>query len=141
MRKFKCSVLLLAGFLGIVGCGGEPRHPVSGLVTLNGEPVTQGRIFFGPTDEKNRHQPTATIGSDGRYQVSTGGKLGAPAGKYLATIVVEEKGTSTVIPEQYGDPNKTPLKVEITKDAQAGAYDLKLTGEGSKLAQTADKPK
>jgi hypothetical protein len=116
--------------LGLAGCGGgdAPQLPVSGSVTLeDGSPLTQGKLIFGPTDQNNRAQPIGTVGSDGRYQVTTRGKPGAPAGKYVVYVQIEEKDTKVSFPSKYGDPNYTTLKVEVKKDAPAGSYDLKLT--------------
>jgi len=116
--------------LGLAGCGGgdPPYLPVSGSVTLeDGAPLTQGKLIFGPTDPNNKYQPIGTVGSDGRYQVTTRGKPGAPAGKYVVYIQIEEKDSKLSFPSKYGDANDTTLKVEVKKDSPAGAYDLKLT--------------
>jgi hypothetical protein len=53
------------------GCGSKypPTAPVSGKITLNGEPVTQGRISFHPT---NGERPAlANIQPDGSYSLTT----------------------------------------------------------------------
>jgi hypothetical protein len=58
-------------FLVNAGCGSKypPTAPVSGKITLNGEPVTQGRISFHPTS--GERPALANIQSDGSYSLTT----------------------------------------------------------------------
>lgn len=133
--------------LGIAsGCGKNlpPMSPVSGKVTVNGQPLTAGQVTLipdtgVPTQENTKDRtPTAglstgPIGSDGTYKIFTVGKEGAPAGKYRVTV------TPTMMPsadpktapaigfnQKFSDTRNTPLKIEVPSPA-AGAYDFKLT--------------
>ncbi|QDS98242.1 hypothetical protein [Adhaeretor mobilis] len=85
-----CAACLL---VGAAGCGSGTRGlaPVSGVVTLDGEPVTTGRIEFHPSSGR---PASGEIKSDGRYQLTTfQSHDGAKPGKYRVTI------TSQRIPE------------------------------------------
>jgi hypothetical protein len=117
------------GVLVSAGCGKETLVPVSGKVTLDGNPLTKGMIYFASQDEKNRPEPRGTIGADGTYDLATNGQPGAPPGKYVAVITVEEKTEKAVVPVRYTIPNKNPLTVEVSAGASPGAYDLKLTSK------------
>lgn len=76
MLPLGCAVLLLAG------C--EQPGIVTGLVTLDGKPLTTGVITFNP----KTGGPTAygAIGTDGRYELRTGAAAGLPAGEYVVTV-------------------------------------------------------
>jgi hypothetical protein len=114
--------------------------PVSGKVTLDGNPITSGQVTFTPTDDGGSKELSAgTIGSDGSYTIKTGGKEGAPPGKYKASITPAMAANSKSdgkpdipYPIIYTTPNKTPLTIEVVASPAAGAYDLKLVSEGKK---------
>ena len=143
IRRLALGVVVCLGLAS--GCGKNlpPMSPVSGKVTVNGQPLTAGQVALIPdvgipTQENTKDQPPTVglsagiIGSDGTYKISTAGKEGAPAGKYRVTV------TPSMIPSGDGKPapsgfnpkfsndRSTPLKIEVPSTA-AGAYDLKLT--------------
>lgn len=141
----RCLSVGLVLCLGLaMGCGGgkkmPPLNPVSGKVTVDGQPLTVGQVTFTPdiaipTDDAKKEGPgvgpsSGTINSDGTYKLFTGGKEGAPAGKYRVTV------TPSMVPaadakappplgfnRMYSDNRNSPLKVEVP----TGPYDLKLT--------------
>ncbi len=80
-----CFILLLS-----VGCGGPAAVatvPVSGKVTLDGQPVISGQVSFAAADDKvGAGLCTGIIGADGEYKISSDGKPGAPLGKYKVTV-------------------------------------------------------
>lgn len=66
-----CRFILLLGFsLLHVGCGpsGPPRAEVSGVVTLNGQPVSEGSINFFPTEGNTGPEAGGAI-RDGKYHI------------------------------------------------------------------------
>src|SRR5262249_25082040 len=95
-----CQITLLVcipAFSLLLGCSGTntPSNPtelvpVSGSVTLDGVPMTQGVISFAP-DIGNpvRVAPTAELNSSGQYELTTGGRTGAPPGKYKVCVSLE----------------------------------------------------
>ena len=68
MRSCVCAGLLLVIVFGL-GCGGSGRKttPISGTVTLDGQPVPEGSITFFP-DPKEYDAEVAQI-KDGEYDL------------------------------------------------------------------------
>jgi len=107
--------------------------PVSGKVTVDGEPLTSGQVAFVPVDEgAPKELSSATIDAKGNYSIKTAGKDGAPPGKYKVTVSMmmtptgDGKAPELPFPTKYGNPRDTPLSVEVVANAPAGAYDLKI---------------
>lgn len=81
-RSFAMPVLVACSIVAwsVIGCGGgssqKTTAPVSGKVTHDGEPVTEGSLIFAPTGSGPTPGKTgrAEIQSDGTYSVSTYGK-------------------------------------------------------------------
>ncbi len=72
-RRSHISSWILAGTVLLVGCSGESLMPVSGDVTLDGNPIEKGTIRFMPVDGVG---PAAEAKIEqGRYEVLV------PAGK------------------------------------------------------------
>lgn len=142
-----CCCLLLAVVL--VGCGSaekvEKVYPVSGLVTVAGQPLTGAKIqtvAFLPEDPKQVLMPTADIGPDGRYELVTLGQKGAPLGKYKVLVwATNDPGAAGnpwgpdgklrkvvyLIDSKYTAQETTDLTREVTATPTAGQYDLKLS--------------
>src|SRR2546430_2423977 len=88
----------LPGALGLtflVGCGGVRRVPVSGTVTLDGQPINGGNMVFTPDSAKgNTHRINciSPIIKDGHYTLETNGVTrdesgsGVPLGWYKVTF-------------------------------------------------------
>jgi len=135
VRRFLAPALLgCLVLVAAVGCGGGPAtSPVSGKVTVDGQPLPNGSVGFRPETGTMPREPAGVI-ENGNYTIYTDGKPGAPLGKYKVIVVVEQKIDSTKpeVPKppfnpKYSDPAKTDLKVEVVTSPAAGAYDLKLT--------------
>jgi hypothetical protein len=133
MRLLFCGCLLF-----LVGCGGSggPELPVSGIVTLDGNPVPDATVRFYPDQGTD---PTssgyAVTGSDGKFVITSGqGKKGLVAGKYKVTVSKgkvqtgeSEEGAGAVIPEVefkddfapiYSNPAQTVLSYSVTGDGK-----------------------
>jgi hypothetical protein len=126
------------------GCGGTyvdgvRVYPVSGKVLVQGQPLTgvpQGSVAFHPDKaqgNESMHIPTGKIGSDGTYELLTGGKKGAPLGKYKVLVNAMEnkieEGPVTpryILEEKYYALPKTDLTVEVVENPGPGQYDLKV---------------
>jgi hypothetical protein len=130
-----CIVVFLWVVLG-AGCGKPalPMAPVSGKVTVDKQPVTSGQVTLIPLDDVNHTDLSAgTIDAHGEYKISTGGKDGAPLGKYKVTVTAsmmptgDGKPPSQPFDRKFGDSQKTPLTIEVVSNPTAGAYDLKLS--------------
>jgi hypothetical protein len=138
------SLSVLTCLCLVAGCGGKQgasMSPVSGKVTVDGQPVTSGQVTFIPDVVAKEASSTQTpglstgqIGSDGSYKISTAGKNGAPLGQYKVTVTpsmvpaADAKGPpSTPFNPKYADVGKSDLRIEVVANPPAGAYDLKLT--------------
>lgn len=121
-----------------IGCG--RRAEVSGVVTLDGQPLTTGVVTFTPAAAG----PTgyAAIGSDGRYQVHVGAAPGLPVGAYVITVAAnappaegatpgpgpDSDGIAPLMtPQRYADRETSPLKVVLKSGTQE--LPLALTAE------------
>jgi hypothetical protein len=155
MNRFRSPrlafLVVLAGVGLLPGCGKKtpPLAPVSGKVTVAGQPLTSGQVSLildvgNPAQEKEKKTEgefatmtgspsTGQIGSDGTYKIFTSGKEGAPLGKYKVTVTPSmmpssdpKKPPPVGFNRSYGDPKNTPLKFEVVASPAAGTYDLKL---------------
>jgi hypothetical protein len=138
-RPYLC-IILLGGCMGtLLGCGDSSSKlvPVSGKVTVDGQPLTTGSVSFRPEKGVSAQEPGGEIDEDGTYTLYTDGKQGAPPGRYRVLVVAVDpndlkkkfpygKRTSFVNPK-YSDLKKTDLVVEVKQSAAPGAYDLKLS--------------
>jgi hypothetical protein len=138
-------LLLLAALLAVCGCAAreEPLHPVSGKVTIDGEPLTKGTVGLIPDLAKGNTSPYAPqgkLGSDGSYRIATLGRPGAAPGWYKVTIwasanepasdsyqAMKDFQPQWLVNEKYTQAETTDLSVEVVPSPASGAYDLKLS--------------
>jgi hypothetical protein len=133
--------LTLAVLLGVSlapGCAKSvPLSPVSGKVTVDNQPVTSGQVTLIPLEEtasaKSAGLSAGSLDAEGNYTITTGGKKGAPLGKYKVTVtpvmvpVAGATGPPTApFNKVYQDAQATPLQIEVVENPEAGRYDLKL---------------
>jgi hypothetical protein len=123
-----CGLLLLAGCGG--GAGEAKPCKVEGRVYYRGAPVPGGTIVFSPDPEQGGHGPLAVgvIQADGRYNLRTGGELGAVAGWHRVTVApaaVEDRPFVQSIPDHYSDPQRSGKTCEV-KAGQANVIDIHL---------------
>ena len=123
----------------------ETFYAVSGQVTVDGKPLTGAKIqtvSFMPEDPKQVHLPTADIDANGRYEMLTIGKKGAPLGKYKVLVWATNDPAASenpwgpdgklrkveyLIDPKYTSKETTDLLIEVTATPAAGQYDLKLS--------------
>jgi hypothetical protein len=136
-----CFLLLLLAAAGLTvsGCSGSrdelPREPVSGTVSLDGQPLDYGAILFAPA-AGSEGAPTSAAYDVENGQFSIPRSDGLVPGKYQVKISrmdhkpeprskgPPKKGTKPpkeTLPTRYNGP-KTELSAEIPK---GGATDLK----------------
>jgi hypothetical protein len=135
--------LLSLPLLLLAGCGGEPYKvaPVSGRVTLNGQPLANASVTFSPVATGGNLEPGpgsyATTDTDGRYTLKIIGKesRGAVVGKHKVRIALVEqerdpsddrpkRTTVKQLPEKYNA--KTTLEVDVP-DKGTDSADFQLT--------------
>jgi len=143
-----CSFLLLFCCvpLGLAGCGSANPFgtvPVTGKITVDGEPMSGVSISFTPTDEAGMTAYGMTV-ADGTFQLTTGGApfgTGAKPGSYYLTFskveatgqgvsladieagVVQRGGgpaaPTYLIPKKFSDPKTTGFDpVEVKKSGK-----------------------
>ena len=104
------SRLLLIAALGLslpaCGSSGPPMGSVSGKITYQGKPVTQGAVTFSSTTPSGRNA-TGQIDPGGYYTVQTENPGdGALVGDYAVTIYAHDEPVLDYIP-------KTPVKPKL----------------------------
>lgn len=135
--------LPLFGVIALCGCAAEGDEflPVAGTVTLDGKPLSVGAVSFRPDASKGNgslHIPTAEIDKQGRYELVTIGRKGAPPGWYKVLVFADANALGDpnasrpptpkwMMHEKYTEPSTTPLSIEVVATPAAGAYDLNVT--------------
>ena len=118
----------------VAGCGG-PEHPevgrVSGVVTLDGQPLAEATVMFQPA---NGRASQAITDSAGKYSlIYLDGVPGAMIGAHTVIIRTEipgEDGQPPIakekLPKKYHD--QTELKAEVARGTNK--FDFPLTSQG-----------
>jgi hypothetical protein len=105
-----------------IGCGpeGPTKYPVSGRVTVNGQPAQYVRVQFLHTDQTlpgNLKMPVGMTDAAGQYQLSTSGQNdGAVPGQY--TIVLEwmsanDLGAFDKFAGKFADPATSSFRATV----------------------------
>lgn len=104
-----CSVAL--------GCGSSTASKVSGVVTVDGIPLTSGDVTFSPVDEGQIAY--GKIDGSGNYTLSTENQVGAKPGNYVVTVVAtgeppaSDKPPPLLTPAKYSDKATSDLKFAV----------------------------
>ncbi|MEO1497712.1 MAG: hypothetical protein AAFV43_11240 [Planctomycetota bacterium] len=101
MESRLAAMVLLAAF-AVSGCDDSPLvAPVTGVVTLDGEPLKFGYVVFQPTSGQ---MSKSEIGSDGSFEMSTF-KLhdGATIGTHLVSVKCNEGHSPEARAQRQGD--------------------------------------
>jgi 5-hydroxyisourate hydrolase-like protein (transthyretin family) len=109
-------------------------HPVSGAVTLDGQPVAGATVtFYRFNAETKQWANTADALTDatGAFQLSTYTRSdGCPAGEYAVTVAITGRGyydgepRKNTLPARYATPANTPLKVTVKEGTNDVNLDL-----------------
>jgi hypothetical protein len=130
-----CIGLVLA-LAFLTGCGGKPAS-VSGLVTLDGKPVTRGTVAFSPTS--GGQKAIGLIDESGRYELSTNREKGLDAGNYAVSVSSRERGNvgdgggppmpgKYLVPKKYSDANTSGLVFDV--HSGGNKIDIAILSEG-----------
>ena len=146
MRLFPLAALLVACTLG---CSRDnPRGPVTGKVTLDGRPVTAGRVTFASKDLSL--SVSAELTPEGTFSI-----VDAPTGEVVVAIRTKDHATLPMpatkankpagggssdftpnqaknplyvpVPARYEDPVTSGLTTTIPKSGQKFVFDIPLT--------------
>jgi hypothetical protein len=118
----------------ICGCGEGPKLvPVTGVVTLDGKPLTEAGILFAPA-EAGLLPASGQTDAQGRFQLTTLNRPGATAGSYRVTVVKQKISMSdnplvppTVkwfTPQKYSLPETSGLHVSVDYDHREFTFAL-----------------
>ena len=121
----------------VTGCdSGETLGPVSGTVTFQGQPVTNGRVLF--QNAKEGIYMTANLDEKGHYEVRRPEGTGLPLGEYNVSVnppVIDAPmagsgkpvniPTFPNIPAKYRTASTSGLKVTVTEEGTTLDIDMK----------------
>ena len=127
------AALVACWAISAIGCGNtDGKYPVSGEVTLAGQPLPSGAIIFESSDGSNRGGTTIT---DGKYslpadqglmpgtyvvrvsavQPSSGGASAGPPGPEAVAI---ERANKDVVPDEFNSNSKLTHEVGPDKPTE-----------------------
>jgi hypothetical protein len=115
-------LLVLALALGVFGCGADNIAPVSGRITIDGEPAPNVRVTFQPMGSTDNPEPGAGsygfTDDDGRYELKMVGsnRSGAIIGKHHVQLK-SSNGPSDEFPNAPPKPAKMIPK-EYNKESK-----------------------
>lgn len=116
----------------LTGCGGDGLTPISGTVTLDGQPIQNGRIAFTPKGGSEGTMAGATI-KDGKYEARVSlGKMGVAVraqkmvpiknpDAHQKDVGITEQPES-IIPAKYND--KSELTADIVEGKSEYSFNL-----------------
>ncbi len=115
------------------GCGGPEIAPVSGKITVGGQPVGRGSVTFMPDQDKGTSGKVAVgdIQSDGSYSLRTfDTDDGALVGHHRVIISgrgledAENMAPDPNIPPRYANPAQSGLTAEVKSGSNPINFDL-----------------
>ncbi len=136
-RYLRCvlTLALLISF-ATAGCSGGSSGPspvpVSGKITVNGQPLAGGTVNFTPVDSKKSLPGHAVIGPDGSYAAMTHKvKDGLTPGEYIvwfdeAEPTDKKANAAGTIPTANRSPVTSKMKTTI--DSKGGVVNLDVQG-------------
>lgn len=130
--RLAAGAALMIAILGAAGCDGGPKVvPVSGVVFLDGQPLTYGHIQVIPAGFR---PASGRLDGAGRFTLTTtaqgdGCAVGTHPVVILASESITPENTKWHAPQKYADVSTSNLTVTIT----GPTTDLKieLTSDGS----------
>jgi hypothetical protein len=128
-------LLILAVLLG-AGCDSRPaRVPVSGTVTIDGQPLTSGYVRFVPQHGRPASGP---IDSNGNFKLTTfDDNDGVILGQHQVEVIAVANPSGSVVryltPVKYQDASTSGLQFTITQPELA--LKLELTWDGEKTVE------
>ncbi len=129
MGRAACAVVLLGACLALTGCAEETEGSVSGKVTYQGQPVTEGTVNFYSTETGIAAQ--ANLDSSGAFRFEVPLPLGAykvyfqpPSPPQLPPGSPPPPKVDFRVPMKYQDATQTPLTEEVKAGVNEFSFDL-----------------
>jgi hypothetical protein len=134
---------LIACSKKIAGCSGDgvETAPVSGIVKLDGQPVSGAGVVFMPADGP---MGSATTDAEGRFKLRTADRDGAVLGEHrvgidlrkTSGVNIEEGGlqgdvapggvkVEWIVPQKYSRPDTSELTALVKDEKNEFTFDLK----------------
>ena len=126
-----CLRFAIALVATIAGCSKTPEklYPVTGTVTVVGKPLSGGSIQFEMIEKGEAsgkvYTSSGEIDENGKYELSTFGEPGAPAGEHRVWVspnfaMMPDKlgigvGRMSPVPKKYMVPTTTELMYTVTE--------------------------
>ena len=122
--------LVMVGGLAASGCGAG-LHPVPGVVTMDGAPVSGANVTFVSEDGSKTF--SAPTGADGKFTMTSGEKSGVEAGTYKVLVVKTAvlAGTENLKPS---DPEYAKHMQQAQKEAAKASQGSMPPGLGAKAS-------
>jgi hypothetical protein len=99
----------------------KPVHPVSGQVTVGGQPAKAAFVLFTPLNEPPEPKdprPRAEVKDDGSFAISTyGAEDGAPLGEYIVTVTWDDREVGDKLKGRYSDSKTSTLRATVKEGA------------------------
>lgn len=118
-RHLSITHLVLFVLVLFCGCGGIQTEPVTGVVTLDGDPLPGVQVIFHPI-EGDRKNSVGTTDETGSYSLNyTMHNVGAIVGQYKVLIskkLVTDKGEKETLPSKYNRESTFTADVTTTGD-------------------------
>jgi predicted small lipoprotein YifL len=140
MHRVLCGAALAAALSGLAGCGdsGPKLVPVSGVVTIDGQPLTYGHIQVAPTGWR---AASSRIGSDGKFTLTTtvsgdGVVAGTHPVVVLAAEALSPEKTKWHAPKKYAEFNTANLTLTVTGPTDDAKIELKWDKGGKPFVET-----
>lgn len=135
------AVLAILMLTGSIGCIGSSDHPdvgrVTGVVTLDGEPLADAVLTFEPMEEARPSY--GKTDSSGRYELYyTDDNPGATIGKHRVRITTASSGGEDEAPTPEKLAAKYNMKTELSADVAPGknTIDFPLESGGEIIEET-----
>lgn len=128
MARFVLLVLS-APLVLLGGCNSSSTHPVSGKLTVDGQPAPENtRVTFQPVGETGE-LASGAVDAQGNYTLYTGsqGEPGAGEGTYKVYVTPDSSGIDYMesgtgpppdaagpFPKEWTQPSTTPKQVEVS---------------------------
>jgi len=138
-RRATLFTAIVSSLFFASGCGGPKLHPVSGTVTLDGNPVEGAAVTFMSDDGKNTY--AGLTDASGKYTLYAGEKPGASAGSYKVLVTKPKKVEGDMTPgsADYLKQMAKATKESATKET-TGAFNPAMAGGGGSVGPKGDLP-
>jgi hypothetical protein len=137
MRRYWLGPAVLAGLLGVVGCG-PGYNKVEGVVQYeDGSPVSGAMVAFIPTSGGGGSDASGITNESGNFTLRTGNVEGAKKGKYKV-VITKAKGVSNPTGAAIDPTSPDAIKAMKKNMGKAAGPGVAMPGKGGKGSSNED---